>query len=128
MAATPFSFTGALQVPGDRGLPQDPIPLNMSSSFTSVNEQVLNLTSAGTMTLPMGTVGNAGLKGLLIKVDANADLSAEPVYVKINAETVGEEVVPGGFKAHGNPAPVAGITSITISWTTPNIVRVWALG
>jgi len=128
MAATPFSFTGALQVPGDRGLPQDPIPLNMSSSFTSANEQVLNLTSAGTMTLPMGTVGDAGLKGLLIKVDPNADGSTEPVYVKINAETTGEEISPGGFKANGNPVPVAGITSITITWTTPNVVRVWALG
>lgn len=126
--ATPFSFAGALQLPGDQGLPQEAIPINMSSSFNSENKQVLNLTGAGTMTLPMGTVGGAGLKGLLIKVDPNSDQGVQPVYVKVNGETVGEEIFPGGFKANGNPTPTAGITSITLVWTTANVVRVWALG
>ena len=126
--STPFSFTGALQLPGDKGLPQDPIPMNMSSNFTSSNEQVLNLTGAGTITIPMGTVGGAGLKGLLIKVDPTTAVSPAPVYAKINGNTGGEEISPGGFMASANPVPTAGITSLTLTWTTDNVVRVWALG
>jgi len=97
----------------------------MSSQFDSANEQVLNLSGSGTAVIPFGTVPAAGLKGLLIKVDASTTAAA--ITVAIDGGTP-FEVSPGGFVAVGSPAPVAGITSVSIAYTSANKVRVWALG
>ena len=122
---TPFAFAGSFQLPPDSGSPADPIAFNMSSQFDSLNEQVLNLTGSGTKVIPFGTVPAAGLKGLLLKVDANP--TGTPVTVAINGGTP-FEVSPGGFVALGSPAPVAGVTAISVTHTSANKVRVWALG
>lgn len=126
MSATPFAFAGTLQIPGDSSLPQDPIPFGMNSQFGSENKQVLNLTGSGTKAFPFGTVGGSGLNGLLIKVDPNA--TAQPVMVTINGGTQPLEISPGGFLAVGSPTPSSGITAITITWTSANVVRIWGLG
>lgn len=124
--ATAFAFAGSLQLPADAGLPADPIGISMSGQYDSSNEQVLVVTGSGSKTIPFGTVGAAGLKGLLIKVDANA--SGAPVLITINGGNQPIEVSPGGFIAVGSPNPVTGITAITVAYTTANKVRVWALG
>ena len=123
---TPFAFVGSLLIPADPSLPQDPIPFQMSGQFLSENAQTLNLTGAGSKTVPFGTVGSAGLSGLLIKVDPSG--SGQPVLVTVNGGTQPIEVSPGGFLAVGSPSPVVGITAITIAYTTANVVRLWALG
>jgi hypothetical protein len=124
--SAPFAFAGSFQLPGDQGLPPDQIAINMSSTFDSENKQVLNLSGSGTKTIPFGTVGLAGLKGLLIKVDANPN--GQPVLITVNAGTAPIEVSPGGFIAVGSPSPAAGITSLSVTWTSAAIVRIWALG
>lgn len=126
MGATPFAFNGTLQIPGDASLPPDPIPFNMSSQFGSENKQVLNLTGSGTKSIPFGTVGSAGLNGLLLKVDPNP--TGQPILVTVNAGSAPVEVSPGGFLALGSPTPVAGVTAISIQWSSNNIVRIWGLG
>lgn len=124
--STPFSFAGTFQLPADTGLEPDPIAMSMSGQFDSENKQVLNLSGTGSVSVPFGTAPVAGLKGLLIKVDANA--TGAPVLVTINGGNTPVEVSPGGFLALGSPIPGAGITSIDIAYTTANKVRIWALG
>jgi hypothetical protein len=124
--STPFAFSGTLQLPSDPTLPQDPIPFGLAAQFSSENKQVLNLTGSGSKSIPFGTVGSAGLNGLLIKVDANT--AAAPILVTINGSSAPVEISPGGFMALGSPNPAAGITSITIAFTSVNVVRIWGLG
>lgn len=125
--STPFSVSASLLLPGDAGLPPDAIPVNFSSSFSSEADFVFNLTGSGTKAVNLGTTETPGLKGLLIKIDSSA--TAAPILVKINSSaTGGIEISPGGFILYGNPAPVAGVLSLDIVYTTPCVVRIWALG
>jgi hypothetical protein len=122
----PFAFAGTLQIPSDPALPPDGVPIQMSGQFNSENYQVLNLTGTGTKSIPFGTVGAAGLNGLLIKVAANP--TAQHIQVTINGASQPAEISPGGFLALGSPNPVMGITSISIAWTSVNYVQIWGLG
>jgi hypothetical protein len=125
--ATPFTFTGSLNLPEDVGLPADKIPSNFSSAFDSRADFVLNLTTAGTKSVSLGSIESPGVKGLLVKVDPSA--TAAPVLLQINASVTGRiELAPGGVFLYGNPAPAAGITQLDVVFTTPCTVRIWALG
>ena len=127
MATTPFTFSGALNLPGGPGLPNDAIPMVLASNFTAQAEFKLELLSSGTQVVDLGTITTPGVKGLLILVAANT--TAAPVEVRINgSSTGGIEISPGGLMAVGSPSPVTGITSISIVYTTTNSVRLWALG
>ena len=129
MAATPqpFSFTGNLQLAADQSLPQDPIPFNVSSQFTSLQESVLNLTTPGTQAIPFGTVGAPGAKGLLIRYDA-PQAGAQPVLVTLNSGSAPTEISPGGMLLIFNPNPASGIISASIVFTAACVLRVWVLG
>jgi len=125
--STPFQLQGTLQLPPDVGLPADPLGFSVSSQFDSLAEFVLTLTGAGTHGVGLGTPSAAGLKGLLVKVDASA--LASPVKLLINGSvTGGIEVSPGGGVSFGSPSPVVGITQLDIVYTTAVTVRIWALG
>jgi hypothetical protein len=123
---TPFTFNGTLLIPGDASLPQDPVPFNMTSQFASENKQVLNLVGTGSKAIPFGTVTSVGLTGLLLKVDPNP--TGQPILVTLNGSLTPVEISPGGFLVLASPAPVAGVTAITVAWTSTNIVRIWGLG
>lgn len=124
--ATPFSFSGSLNLPGGPGLPNDPIPISMSSSFDNEASFRFVLTGSGTKSVNLGTIGSPGIKGLLIEVEASA--TAAPVIVKLNGSaTGGAEVSAGGFYAFGSPLPVSGIIQLDLVYTTAVNVRVWAL-
>jgi hypothetical protein len=130
---TPFTLAGTLQVPPDAGQPNAPISFGVSGQFNSNLETVLTLLGTGTKELDLGTIPDAGLRGLLIKVDATGPTPGtppNPVLIRLNgAGAAGEEEIsPGGFKALGSPNPVAGITTITIIYTSDVRVRVWAYG
>ena len=125
---TPFSFQGALHLPPDACMAAVPIPMQMQGQFSSKTDSELKLQGSGTMDVPLGTLGPAGLKGLLIKVDASADPTAAPIVVKTNGQAKGEEIAPGGFMAVGSPMPRDGIKSITITHTSDNTVKIWAVG
>lgn len=124
--SSPFSFAGSFQLPADVGLEPDAIAISTSGQFDSENKQVLRLTGSGTIAVPMGTVPLVGLKGLLIKVDANP--TGDPIEVTVNSSSHPIEISPGGFFAFGSPDPTAGITAISIAYTTANKVRLWAIG
>src|SRR5262249_45999410 len=126
--ATPFSFQGALHLPPDACIAAVPIPMHMQGQFSSKTDIELKLQGGGTIDVPLGTLGPAGLKGLLIKVDASADPTAAPIVVKTNGQQKGEEIAPGGFLAIASPLPKDGIKAITITYTSENTVKVWALG
>jgi hypothetical protein len=99
---TPFSVHGHLQLPGDAGLSPTPIPMAMTSQFVAELVAVYPLQGAGVQ-VPLGTLGSAGLKGLLVKVDPTSDPTVTPVHVRVNGQPIGEEIAPGGFKALGSP-------------------------
>lgn len=125
--STPFAIVGSLNLPGDSGLPPDQIPVNFSSAFDSEASAVLNLTGAGTKAVSLGSIASPGIKGLLIKMDPSS--TAAPVLVQVNSSATGRlELAPGGFLLYGNPAPAAGVTDLDIVYTTPCVVRIWALG
>jgi hypothetical protein len=125
---TPFSFNGSLQLPGDAALCATPIPIALAAQFSAEFVGVFPVQGAGTFHVPLGMIGPAGLKGLLIKVDPSTDPTVAPIVVRVNGQPIGEEVSPGGFKALGSPQPVAGITTLSVTHTSSNTVRIWALG
>jgi hypothetical protein len=124
--STPFTIAGSLNYPGDASLPADPIPLALSSASDHEASSVLKLTGSGTKAVGMGTIPAAGAKGILIKVDPGAGVA--PILVTINAGSVPVEISAGGLFLLGNPSPAAGITALSIAYTTSCVVRVWALG
>lgn len=125
--STPFALVASLQLPGDSGLPVDPIPFNVSSAFTSEADVVLNLTGTGTKSVPFGSIGGAGALGVFIKVDPSA--SAQPIQVKVNGSSTGLlEISPGGCLCYMNPNPTAGITQLDIVYPTSCVVKCWVLG
>lgn len=124
---TPFSFSGVLSLTEAPGLPADPIPINMSGQFTQRSGFVFSLTGSGTQSINFGALGSPGLKGLLIMLDAGSSVS--PILIKINgSSTGGIEISSGGFHAVGSPSPTAGITAISIDYTSACTVRAWVLG
>jgi|HubBroStandDraft_1064217.scaffolds.fasta_scaffold226870_2 hypothetical protein len=123
---TPFSIAATLQLPGDSGLPADPIPFNVSSQFGSLSEMVLNLSGSGTKAVALGTINTPGVVGLLIKMDPSA--TAQPVQVTVNGGSTPIEISPGGGFLYANPNPAAGITSLSIAFPTSCVVRIWAMG
>lgn len=124
--STPFSISGAFSYPADASLPADQIALAASGSFDHEASAVLKLTGTGTKTVDMGTIPAAGAKAFLVKLDAGSGVS--PILVTLNGGTEPLEIAAGGFILVSNPAPVAGVTDMSIAYTTPCTVRVWALG
>ena len=127
--STPFSFSGSLNFPPDAGQQAIAIAMAMSGVVDSTEPGVvLKLTGSGTRVLDLGTLPAAGLKGLLIKLDAA--VGAVPIKVQFNGGGApgASEISPGGFLAIGSPNPVAGITAISIVFTADSTVRVWVLG
>jgi hypothetical protein len=125
---TPFSFNGTLQLPPDTGLCAAGIPLVMATHFGWKTNVELALQGAGTVDIPLDVLGPAGLKALLIKVDATSDPNVAPIVVRLNGQTPGIEIAPGGFLALASPIPKSGVRAVAITHTTGNVVRVWALG
>lgn len=123
----PFAFAGALQLAADQSLPQDPIPFNFSSQFTSLQESVLNLIGAGTVAVPFGSVIAPGAKGLLIRYDGN-QTGAAPIFVTINGGSAPLEITPGGFLVWFSPAPTAGVTTCSVVYSSSCQLRIWVLG
>lgn len=126
--STPFSFTGALNLPGDPTLPPEPIPFNFSSAFDSEVKNRLTLTGSGTKVINFGTIGNSGVKYLAVKVETGQ--TAAPVQLQFNGGGAsGEvEVSPGGFVIVASPSPAAGISALSIIYTANTTVNIWALG
>lgn len=126
MAAIPFTVELTLSIPPDAGQDLAPVQYSYSGTVNSAVEYKLDLTGSGTKTLDFGTAPAAGAKFILVKVEPAQGVA--PVLVRPNGGTVAEEVSSGGAKMLCSPAPSAGITSMTLEYTSDATVRVWVLG
>lgn len=127
MAALPFSISLTLNLPADEGQDPTPVQYNYSGTVGSVVRYKLDLTDApSTQVLDFGTIPLAGAKVVMVMLDAGQAVA--PILVKVNAESVGEEVSAGGCKFFCSPQPTAGITGLSIDYTASCTVRVWILG
>lgn len=84
------------------------------------------LTGSGTAVVGFGSVGSPGVIGMLIEYALVT--GAPPVTLTFNGDSVPMELSSGGFVAYGSPNPVAGITSLSISYTAAATLRVRLLG
>jgi hypothetical protein len=129
MAASPYQVTGSITFPPDTGAPVIAPTASGSGQFTSRSDGILNLTGSGTQVVPIGTIPSAGAKILQIEVDPDTNPSSRtPILVKFNGNSDGVEISPGGSLQVHNPKPVAGTASLSISYTSDNVVRFWLLG
>ena len=124
MGQQPFTISVTLQLPPD-GQAATPVQFDFASSASSYTAYKLQLVDTGSKTLDLGTLSPLGAKLLFLKVDEGQNVA--PVMVRINEETVGEEVSAGGGKLLVSPSPVTGITAITLEWSAATSVSVWAL-
>jgi hypothetical protein len=123
----PVAFAGAFQLAPDQSLPQDPIPFNYSGTFLALECSLLNQGGAGSVAIPFGSLIAPGVKGLLIRYDAQP-APAVAVMLRLNGGTTDVELTPGSFFVYFNAAPAAGITSALLVFTAPCQMRVWVLG
>lgn len=119
--AIPFTATASLSFSPDGTLPEASQASAGSGAYDAKDDDQFNLTGSGSTTLTLKGVA----KGLQIVVDASA--TAAPINVRINGGTDDIEISPGGHLQLYNPVPVGGITSVTIAYTTANVVKVIAL-
>lgn len=123
---TPFTFGGSLDLPPDPGLAVVALPFSGSSTFTFEHKQVVQLTGSGTFALPLTGLPSAGARAVLIEVDTGT--AVLPIQVVINGGTDQQEISAGGFWAHYSPNPVAGITSLSITYASDVCVTIRVLG
>lgn len=127
--SVPYTLNGTLDFPPDVGAPNLPIVFSGSGQFKSRPADVLNLVGSGSKIVNMGTIAPAGTKLVLIEVDPDSTNTKLPILVVVNGSATGKiEVAPGGCMLVHNPKPVAGITALTIEYTTDNTVRFWLMG
>lgn len=93
----------------------------------------IQLTGAQTYDIDLAMMPTAGLKGLVVQVDATdgaGDTVTTPVTLQwtSNATVKSEELSPGGFLALCSPSPVNGITALSIITTANAVVHVTAIG
>jgi hypothetical protein len=122
----PFTFAGALQLSADPSLPADPIPFNFSGTFVALASGVLNITGAGTTSVPFDGVPSVGAKGILIRYDQQAGGAA--AQLALNASATPIELTPGSFMAYFDATPAVGLTSASITVTAACQIRFWILG
>ena len=125
--STPFTLDGALNLPGTPGLAAEPLPFSLSSQYDSKAEFEFNLpASAGSQSVNFGTMPSEGTKAIVLIYDTKT--AAPPVQIVINGSATPVELSTGGFLVLGSPDPVAGITSLSITYTGAGRIRVWLLG
>lgn len=128
MAASsiPFNILGQLLSPPDENAVQAAIAFGVQGQAQSEEGGRLNLVGTGTKVVAFGSVGSPGAKAILIEYLPSA-LGA-PISLTFNGGSTPLEISPGGFIAVGSPVPVAGVTSISIAYTSDCQVRVKLLG
>lgn len=123
---TPFTFDSTLNFPPIDGRPAIPWPFNIASQYKSREIHDLYFAGAGTQVIPMGTIAAPG--AVFVLVEHVAVAGAATILVKYNGAETGKELAPGGFDIYFNPAPSAGITSISFDYTALGRVRSWIFG
>lgn len=126
--SSPVSISGKTSFSPGRGAPVVDLPFGAALQYDSKADDELVLTGSGTRALDLGTVSSAGLKLLIIELDAASPTQGgtpEPIFVRLNGAgaTGQEEIAPGGGKALWSPNPVAGITAVTIVYSADVRVR-----
>ncbi len=125
-ASIAFVLSGQLLSPPDEGALPVPVAFNVTGQAQSEEGGRLSLVGTGTKVVAFGTVGSPGAKAVLIEYLPTS--TGAPIQVTFNGGSGGVEISPGGFLAIGSPVPVAGITAISIAFTSDCQVRVKLLG
>lgn len=124
---TPFSLSGALNLPGSPELPAQPLPFGLSAQYDSKSEFEYNLPSgSGSQVVNFGTMPAGGAKAVLVQYEPKT--AAPVVLLTVNGGDQPIELSNGGFLAIGSPSPAAGITAMSIAYTGAGRIRVWLLG
>lgn len=123
---SPFTLTSVLSFPPIDGQPLIPVPFNYSGQYKSRGIHDLYFTGTGTFVVPMGTIASPG--ALVCIVEHVPVTGAMPIVLLYNGASQGKELAPGGGDLYYNPAPVAGITSLSFSYIALGRVRVWLFG
>ena len=129
MLQKPVSVTGSLAYPpSDASGPSvPPFPFNFVGTYSSEASFDLEFSGAVSKALDLGTSTPA--KVFIVRMATDPTGLQQPIFVRLNGETVGIEVPPGGFIVFCSPAPTAaGITTMTIVSTTAARVNVRVLG
>jgi len=111
----PFNLTITLMLPLIDGQPAVPVPFTFSGQYKQRGLFDESFSGSGNMSIPMGSIGSPG--ALLVIIEHVAVQGAAPILVKYNGASQGKEIAPGGGDFYFNPAPSAGVTSISIDYT-----------
>jgi hypothetical protein len=122
--SAPWSILATLNFPGAPSLPAQGVPANVTGAFDQ--NAIAEFDLVGTGTKVVGNLPSSGAKALLIHLEAGVGVA--PVLVTLNGANMPIEISSGGFIIIANPAPTAGVTTISIAHTAACTVRVWALG
>lgn len=127
--STPFSVELKVTAPQVAGQPDCAVPFTVSSSYEHRASYRLDFTGSGTKSLDLGTLGPNGAKLVVITVDPDTSVSAQPVLVSINSSTPGIEVSAGGFIALTSVTPTsAGALTLGITHATSAKMNVLVFG
>lgn len=126
MDAGPYLLSGSLSYPAEADGALTALYFSQSGNFTSLVDAYLNLTGSGTVVVPFGTVAAPGAK--VVSVEYEVSVGAAPVLLRFNGSADSIELAPGGVFICANPAPVTGITGLSLVHTTAATLRVHVLG
>jgi hypothetical protein len=124
---TPFKGKASLELPGTPGLAPQVLEFLLDSQYASKAEYEYELpASSGSQSVNFGSMPSAGAKAVLIHYESRS--GAPPVLITVNGGNQPVELSTGGSLFLGSPAPVNGVTSMSIAYTGAGRVRVWLLG
>jgi hypothetical protein len=125
----PYTIEAKLSFPPDEGLPAAVRSAMLAGNYTKVACAKYSLTGAGTQVVDFASIASPGAKAILMEYN-NDDPQAglQPVNVSINAGTDLWEISPGGHLSYSNPNPTAGITAMSIAYTSEARINIWILG
>ncbi len=125
----PLVIEATLRTPPVEGQADCPFPLAFTTQYDHLVKNRYTFTGAGTKAVDFGSLSAIGAKAIAVTVDPDASLAAQPVHVTVNGGTDVMEVAPGGFLLFGSPKPTAaGITSLSIAYTSSVKMYVWIFG
>lgn len=131
MAAStiPFVISGELTLPPDDGAAPVASTVSVSGSFLSEEGGRLVLVGSGTKVVSFGSVGAPGAKAVYIEyLQPSTGPDGAPLNVSFNGGSGSVEISCGGFLLLGSPAPVVGVTALSIAYTTDAALRVRLIG
>ena len=116
-----------MELPGTPGLTAQSLEFPLDASYSSKSEFEYELPAgSGAQIVNFGSMPAAGAKLILVHYEPKT--AAPPVGITLNGGNQPVELSTGGTLLLSSPAPVSGITSMSIAYPGAGRVRVWLLG